>query len=81
MGKMVKIELEVTEEAAEILKDEARRRSIGVLVSTMVGDPAEDRWDRMRRVLDQIAANVKASGFTDEDVDRELEAYNAERRG
>lgn len=79
MGKMVKVELEVTEEAAEVLKDEGRRRSMGVLVSTMVLESPDDRWVRMSNILDRISAGARARGFTDEDVDRELEAYNAER--
>lgn len=80
MSEMVKVEIEVTPEAAELLQDDLRRRALGALISRSIVRP-EFRVDRLRELFAEIEADAKAAGVTDEDIDAELAAYNAERRG
>lgn len=79
MGKLVKIELEVTEAAAEALSDEARRRRVGEFVSSMVR-PTGDDDDPLVRIFRETQKAAEEAGLSAEDVAAELAAYNAERR-
>lgn len=79
MGKLVKIELEVTEEAAEALSDESRRRRVGEFVSSMVRPDGSDD-DPLVRIFRETQKAAEEIGLTAEDVEAELAAYNAERR-
>jgi hypothetical protein len=79
MGKLVKIELEVTAEAAEALSDEARRKRLGDFVSRMMRpDGTED--DPLVQVFRETQKAAEDAGLTAEEVEAELAAYNAERR-
>jgi len=78
MEELVKVEIEVTPRAAAALKDPRRRKRIGEVVSRLV-DPARSD-DPLVAVLRETQQAWRAAGLTDEDVDRELAAYNAERR-
>jgi len=77
MSRLVKVEIEVAPEAAAMLEDEARRRSVGRLVSRILREDTEAAW------AEPIAAarkDARAAGLMDEAIDAELAAYNAERR-
>lgn len=80
MSALVKIELEVTPETANVLRDPARRRSMGVIVSTIVREEKIAAAQQLRKVFREIGEQAQAAGLTDEEVDAELAAYNAERR-
>ncbi len=79
MDESVRIEIEVTPEAASILQDETRRRSVGRMVSELVGrKPLDDH--PLRRLFAEIKNDARADGLTDEDIDAELKRHRAERR-
>lgn len=80
MAALVKIELEVTPETAAALEDPMRRRSMGVLVSRIVREGRIAQADELARVFREIGEKAQAAGLTEEMVDAELAAYNAERR-
>lgn len=79
MGKLVKVEIPVTEAAAALLVDPARVEYVGQVVSSMLVPPRPD-IDRITRLIAELKAETSANGLTDEIVDEELAAYNAERR-
>ena len=79
MSALVKIELEVTPETAAALEDPGRRRSMGVIVSTIVRQENVAAAERLRSLFGEIRRDAEAAGLTDEAVDAELAAYNAER--
>ena len=79
MNETTRIEIPVEIETARALIDARRREAVGRLVDQMVrpspgGDP-------LAALLAVSARQVRESGLTDEDIDAELAAYNAERRG
>jgi hypothetical protein len=79
MDEYVKVELEVTREAAEALRDESRRRRAGKLLSNLLR-PASERDDPLIALLEEIQRDAAVHGLTPQEVDAELAAYNAERR-
>lgn len=79
MGDVVTIELEVSAEAAELLRDPAKRAAMGRTVSLLATDE-EIRNELLFAVLRATQAEAEAAGITDEDVERELAAHKAERR-
>lgn len=79
MTKIVRVEILVDEAAAEALQDDERRARVGRLVSQVARlyrgpDPLE-------AVLERTLHAAQAAGLTDAEIDAELAAYNAERRG
>ena len=79
MGKLVKIELEVTPEAASRLRDEDSRRRAGELLSRIVCTERGEA-DPLMRLFEEIGRDAEAAGLTDEEIEAELAAYNTERR-
>jgi len=79
MDETVRIEIEVTEEAASILRDEARRRSVGCMVSELVSRKSPDDHP-LRRIFAQIKREARADGLTDKEIEAELKRHRAERR-
>ncbi len=75
----VLVTLPVTAEAAELLRDTERARRMGRLVSDMLR-PSDPETDPLAALIAAVKAEARASGLTDEDIDAELAAYNAERR-
>lgn len=78
MDDVVEVTIPVEAHAAAALADAGTREMVGRLVSRML------RADGAGRLMDAIArlkADAHARGLTDEIVDEELAAYNAERRG
>lgn len=78
MNDIVMIEIPVTQEAAEALGDAQVRERIGKLVSRVLRQSAGN--DPLAALLASIKASARADGLTDEEIDAELAAYNAERR-
>jgi len=79
MDESVKVEIEVTREAAAALQDETRRRSIGRLVSEIVKTKTVEEHP-LARLFAEIKRDARAAQLTDEEIDAELTTYNAERR-
>ncbi len=79
MDDLVMVEIPVSPEAAEALADEAKRARVGKLVSDLVR-PADADTDPLAVLIRSIKAEARADGLTDEDIDAELAAYNAEHR-
>jgi hypothetical protein len=79
MDDNVRIEIEVTREAASVLKDEARRRSVGRMVSELVARKSPDD-NPLRRIFAQIKKEVRGDRMTDREIDAELKRHRAERR-
>jgi hypothetical protein len=79
MDDGVRIEIEVTPEAASLLRDETRRRSVGRMVSELVGRKPLDGHP-LRRLFTEIKADARAAGLTDEEIDAELKRHRAQRR-
>lgn len=78
MTRIVRIDIPVDEAAAEVLQDPGRRARVGRLVSQIAR--LYDGPDPLAAVLERTAQAAQTSGLSDEDIDAELAAYNAERR-
>jgi hypothetical protein len=78
MPNTVPVTIEVEPGAAAALGDPATRARIGRLVSRVLR-PANA--ERLSETMDAIAAEARRRGLTDEILEAELAAYNAERRG
>jgi len=77
MPDTVPVTLEVEPAAAAALDDPATRARIGRLVSRVL-QPAG--VERLIAAMDALAAEAERRGLTDEILEEELAAYNAERR-
>ena len=79
MADTVMVEIPVTPEAAEALGDPGRRQRVGKLVSSMLR-PRSLGDDPLAAIFASIKSAASADGLTDEEIEAELAAYNAERR-
>ncbi len=79
MSDVVMVEIPVTPEAAEALGDPERRQRVGKLVSSMLR-PESPGDDPLAVIFATIKSAARADGLTDEEIEAELAAYNAERR-
>lgn len=77
MPDTVPVTLEVDPAAAAALADPVTRARIERLVSKML-QPAS--VERLIATMDALAAEAERRGLTDEILEAELAAYNAERR-
>lgn len=81
MGQLVKVEIEVSEAAAKVLRENPRRlAAAGAMVSRAMAGDARDT-ECLAELLAKVRREAQARGVTDEMVDAELAAWNAERRG
>jgi hypothetical protein len=78
MTKTVTVEIKVDEAAADALKDADRRARIGRLVSQVAR--LYQGPDPLAAVLARASLAAQGAGLTDQEIDAELAAYNAERR-
>ncbi len=78
IGRTVPVAFQLDPEAATALEDPVIRARVERLVARMLRPPSHDRLFEAVRAL---KAEAHASGLTDEMIDDELAAYNAERRG
>jgi hypothetical protein len=78
MTKTVTIEINVDEAAADALKDADRRARIGRLVSQVAR--LYRGPDPLAAVLERTSRAARGTGLTDQEIDAELAAYNAERQ-
>jgi hypothetical protein len=79
MDDIVMVQIPVSREAAAALGDDARRQRVGKLVSDILR-PATPEDDPLAALIATVKAEARADGLTDEAIDAELAAYNAERR-
>jgi hypothetical protein len=79
MADTVMVEIPVTPEAAEALGDTERRERVGKLVSSMLR-PQSQGDDPLAAIFATIKSAARGDGLTDEEIEAELAAYNAERR-
>jgi hypothetical protein len=75
----VMVEIPLTPEAAQALGDPERRERIGRRVSRMLR-PQSPGDDPLAAIFASIKHAARADGVTDEEIEAELAAYNAERR-
>jgi hypothetical protein len=79
MPDTVPVTLEVEPGAAAALGDPRTRAAMGRLVSRVLAPRPGP--SALAQAIAEAKAEVRATGLTDADIDAELEAYNAERRG
>ena len=79
MAKTVMVQIPVSPEAAAALSDAERRANVGKLVSVMVR-PSSPENDPLAAVIAEIKSEARAGKLTDEEIEAELAAENAERR-
>jgi len=80
MGSTVEVTIPVDESAAMELRDAGQRAAVGRLVSRVL-ERRRRGAERLVEVMDRFATEARANGLTDEILEAELAAYNAERRG
>ena len=78
MGNTVDVTIPVDPQAAAALRDVRNRAAVGRLVSRVLHPQPGD--DPLIEAIAALKAEVRAAGLTDEEIDAELAAYNAERR-
>jgi hypothetical protein len=78
MNETSRIEVPVEPATAAALSDARRLQAIGRLIDRLVR-PGED--DPLRALLERTAADASEAGLTEEALQAELDAYNAEGRG
>ena len=76
-ARTVPVTIEVEPAAAAALDDPDTRVRIGRLVSRTMH---QENVERLVAAMDALAAEAARRGLTDEILDEELVAYNAERR-
>jgi hypothetical protein len=79
MPDTVPVTIDVEPAAAAVLVDPRTRAAVGRLVSRVLTPhpgPSE-----LAQAIVAAKAEARAAGLTDADIDAELEAYNAQRRG
>lgn len=79
MPDTVAVTIEVDAAAAAAFADARTHAAMGRLVSRVL-HPRPGPSDLARAIAD-AKAEARAAGLTDADIDAELDAYNAERRG
>jgi hypothetical protein len=79
MDDVVMVQIPVSRAAAAALRDNSRREKMGKLVSDLLR-PEAPEGDPLAALIAEIKAGARADGLTDEEIDAELAAYNAERR-
>ncbi len=78
MDSTVDVTIPVEPEAAATLADARNRAAVGRLVSRVLRPRSGP--SALAQAIAELKAEARAAGLTDEDIDAELVAYNAERR-
>jgi hypothetical protein len=78
MNEVSKIEIPVEPATAAALSDARRREAVGRLVDRLVRPGADDP---LIALFERTAAEARQIGLTQAEIEAELAAYNAERRG
>ena len=75
---IVDISIPVEADVAGVLAEEKTRAEVGRFVTQMLR--ARTVTDPLRDIMDRMSAEAARRGLTQEMLDEELTAYNAERR-
>lgn len=78
MNQASRIEISVEEATVVALADLRRREAVGHLVDRLV-QPGVD--DPLMAVFERMSGEARDAGLTGAEIEAELAAYNAERRG
>ena len=78
MNEVSRIEIPVEPATAAALADARRREAVGRLVDRLVRPGADDP---LIALFERTAAEARQAGLTEAEIEAELAAYNAERRG
>lgn len=78
MDDTIDVSIPVTPEAAVALANARNREAIGRLISRVLNPRSGP--SPLAQAIAEVKAVARRSGLTDEDIDAELSAYNAERR-
>jgi len=81
MGTTVDITIPVETTVAAALRDDRTRAAVGRLVSRILQRQRRETLDRPFTTMERLGTAAEARGLTDEILDAELDAYDAERRG
>lgn len=79
MDTTVDVTIPVDTNAAKALTDTRNREAVGRLVSRVLRPRSGP--SALAQAIADMRADARAAGLTDADIDAELTAYNAERRG
>ncbi len=79
MRTTIDVIIPVDPEAAAALADARNREAVGRLVSRVLHPRPGP--SPLARAIAELKADARAGGLTDAEIDAELAAYNAERRG
>jgi hypothetical protein len=78
MSQASKIEIPVEAATATALSDARRLEAVGRLVDRLVRPGADDP---LIALFERTAAEAREAGLTEAEIEAELAAYDAERRG
>jgi len=78
MDELVDISIPVEAEAAKALGDARKREAIGRVISRIL-KPSKDE-NPLLAAMERLSADAERRGLTQQILDDELAAYNAERR-
>jgi hypothetical protein len=81
MDGMVDVTIPVEARAADALRDARKREAVGRLISRVLQREREQNVDLLFAAIERLSADAEVKGLTDEILEQELAAYNAERRG
>jgi hypothetical protein len=77
MNQVSKVEIPVEATTAAALSDARRRQAVGRLIDRLVRPGADDP---LIALFERTFADAQAAGLTEDEINAELAAYNAERR-
>jgi len=80
MDSTVDVTIPVEVRAASELRDARTREAIGRLVSRLLQRQRRENVEKLFAAMERLGADAEAQGLTDEILEEELAAYNAERR-
>lgn len=80
MDSTVDVTIPVEVRAASELRDVRTREAIGRLVSRLLRRQRRENVEKLFAAMERLGADAEAQGLTDEILEEELAAYNAERR-
>jgi hypothetical protein len=78
MNPTIDVTIPVDPAVADALDDDRNRAAIGRLISRVLRPQAGP--SPLAQAIAALKADARAVGLTDEDIDAELEAHNAENR-
>lgn len=78
MAETVEVKIPVDPEAAATLADQRNRDAVGRLISRVLRPHSGP--SALAHAVAELKAEARAAGLTDDDIDAELVAYNAEQR-